>query len=273
MFERYYLLCFYKKTCCLSLVRQLLDRRKQSELEKIFEDNFLSKGHLGSSGDDLLRGPATAASSEDQPRKLPGFLRARSRHPVTAAQAQAPSQMKAISSGTAGQQHVSLTQRGASAPTDGSSWPAADAASGAPSGSSSSSVVLPDLPVPYWTSGRNARLGNKDLQEQARRHEEATMMKRQPLAAFPDQRLPPDRGEAMGLQPLDAEPIPPSGIPLPSRSPPPREGSASHPTVGGPGGGFSAMTSEDTPDEVKAAAAYFQMKAQQVRKTVMRSLF
>ena len=37
-----------------------------------------------------------------------------------------------------------------------------------PGSASSSSVVMPALPVPYWSRGRNARLGNKELLVQVR---------------------------------------------------------------------------------------------------------
>ena len=150
--------------------RQLLDRRKQQELERIFEDNFLPAAATGSTGPRLQRPTGGAAApTEDQPRQVPAFLKAHSRQPPAAATA-GPGAAGTLAAATGSQAVAAAAAAGwtggghnVTAATGVAAPPPS-----APGGASSSSVVMPALPVPYWSRGRNARLGSKELLVQVR---------------------------------------------------------------------------------------------------------
>ena len=151
--------------------RQLVDRRKQQELERIFEVNFLEAGGAG------------GGNAGDQPRKLPAFLKARkgqdgaasssTAKSVTAAAAptvrlmadpkpSAPAPKPSVGGG-------SIPDRAPPAESGREVGVAmAPAAGRAPSGGTGAPAgvveAIPDLPVPHWSRGRNARLGSKELQ-------------------------------------------------------------------------------------------------------------
>lgn len=113
----------------------------------------------------MPRPSGRAAPAEDQPRPVPTFLKAHSRQPAAATEAASATNADAFTS-SGGQAAAAATGAGRKGgPTTAvivitETSPPAPAPVGA---SSSSAVVMPALPVPYWSRGRNARLGNKEL--------------------------------------------------------------------------------------------------------------
>ena len=263
-----------------------MDKRKQQELERIFEVNFLPHPSSGTAAS--AAGGRKLPVDDTEPRQVPSYLKARTGRSgaagppaVTARKAAAleapkpsPGQALGVTEMSASTSAPSVIDVPVPSQPHTILQPVARPLGAAPPASATvssgvaSSVLeaIPELPVPHWSRGRNTRLGSKELQVQVRRREELLLLQKQQQQAMAQG----SAQQQLGVMAGEAELIPPSGIPLPGRSPRtggsvgggagPSPTAILRPTAWGLGSMLAILEEEESSPAVKAAAEYFKMR-------------